>query len=79
MHVIKVLVEEKTAEAEKWSVGLTQEGRQRPGAGDRGRSLGPTGLPRFLQTAECDFLYVQTAFSIFIRLKLIPLNLASLR
>jgi hypothetical protein len=67
------------AEAEKWSVGPTQAGRRRPGAGDRGGSLGPTGLPRFLQTAERDFLYVQTAFSIFIRLKLIPLNLASLR
>ena len=79
MHVIKVLVDEKTAEAKKWNAGLTEAGRRRPGAGDRGRSLGPTGLPRFLQTAEGDFLCVQTAFGIFVRLKLIPLNLASLR
>ena len=43
------------AEAKKWSVGPTQAGRRRPGAGDRGGSLGPTGLPRFLQPQSVTF------------------------
>lgn len=47
----------KTAEAKKWIVEQVWAGKLRPGAADRGRSLGPGyhaglhGLPGFLQTS----------------------------